>query len=74
MEYCNGGDLKNYIKDKYPLNEFHIQKIINQLINPIEFMYSKNIVQRILKLNNILINFDDYPIKYENNGLHSKYE
>ena len=74
LEYCNGGDLKNYIKDKYPLDEFHIQKIINQLINPIEFMYSKNIVQRILKLNNILINFDDYPIKYENNELHSKYE
>ena len=49
IEYCNGGDLKNYIKEKYPINESHIQKIINQLLNAIEFMYSKNIIKKVLK-------------------------
>ena len=74
IEYCNGGDLKNYIKDKYPINESHIQKIINQLLDPIEFMYSKNIIKRVLKLENILINFNRHSNKSENGELPPKYK
>ena len=74
IEYCNGGDLKNYIKEKYPINESHIQKIINQLLNAIEFMYSKNIIKKVLKLENILINFNKYPNKTENDELPPKYK
>ena len=66
LEYCNGGDLdtysKNYIsKNKRPLNEFYIQKIIQQIAPAIEYMHSNNIIHRDIKLENILINFDNYP-------------
>ena len=74
IEYCNGLDLKNYIGDKYPINEFHIQKIINQLLDAIEFIYSKNIIKKVLKLENILINFNKYPNKSENGELPPKYK
>lgn len=76
LEYCNGGDLKKYIKDKYPINESHIQKIINQLVysEAIEFMYSKNIIKKVLKLENVLLNFDNYKNKTQNEELPSKYQ
>ena len=76
LEYCNGGDLKNYIKDKYPINESHIQKIIKQLVDSeaIEFMYSKNIIKKVLKLENILINFNQYKNKSKNDELPDKYK
>ena len=66
LEYCNGGDLSNYLKNyieenQQPLNEFLIQKIIKQIAPAIEYMNSKNIIHRDIKLENILINFDDYP-------------
>jgi serine/threonine protein kinase len=66
MEYCNGGDLKKYIKDyfneyKQPLNEFYIQKIIKQIVPGMDYLHSKNIIHRDIKLENILINFDSYP-------------
>ena len=66
MEYCNGGDLKKYIKDyfneyKKPLNEFYIQKIIKQIVSGMDYLFSLNIILRDIKLENILINFDTYP-------------
>ena len=66
LEYCNGGDLfgysKYYIKKTgHPLNEFYIQNIIKQIAPAIEYMHSKNIIHRDIKLENILINFDNYP-------------
>ena len=62
LEYCNGGDLKKYMQDKQqPLDEFDIQKIIQQLAPAIEYMHTNNIIHRNLKLENILLNFDKYP-------------
>ena len=61
LEYCNGGDLKKYMQDnQHPLNEFYIQKIIQQLAPAIEYMHTNNIIHRDLKLENILLNFDQY--------------
>ena len=58
LEYCNGGDLKKYLQDnQHPLNEFYIQKIIQQLAPAIEYMHFNNIIYRDLKLENILLFF-----------------
>lgn len=63
FEYCNGGNLLNYVKEyikenKKPLNEYYIQKIINQLVTTIEYMHANKIIHRNIKLENILLNFD----------------
>ena len=69
FEYCNGGNLLEYTKDyikenKKPINEFFIQKIIKQLVSGIESLHSKKIIHRNIKLENILLNFDDYKNEY----------
>ena len=66
LEYCNGGNLREYLtkyikKNKAPLNEFFIQKILKQIAPALEFMHSKNIIHRDIKLENILLNFNNYP-------------
>ena len=66
LEYCNGGNLYEYVtkymkKNKAPLNEFFIQKILKQIAPALEFMHSKNIIHRDIKLENILLNFNNYP-------------
>jgi len=66
LEYCNGGNLREYLqkymeKNKAPLNEFFIQKILRQIAPALEFMHSKNIIHRDIKLENILLNFNTYP-------------
>ena len=66
LEYCNGGNLREYLqkymeKNNAPLNEFFIQKILRQIAPSLEFMHSKNIIHRDIKLENILLNFNTYP-------------
>jgi serine/threonine protein kinase len=64
LEYCNGGDLYQYcqnykLKHKINLPERIVQKIVRQIVDGIKFIHSKNVMHRDLKLENILINFDD---------------
>ena len=66
LEYCNGGNLGDYVRrymdiNKQPLNEFFIQKILRQIAPALEYMHSKNIIHRDIKLENILLNFNTYP-------------
>ena len=77
LEYCNGGDLedysKNYIKEnKQPLNEFYIQKILQQIVPALQYMHTNNIIHRDIKAQNILINFDNYPNVPKNGNLPPK--
>ena len=85
LEYCNGGNLLQYQKfyqktTKTTLNEFYIQKLMKQITAGLEYMHSKKIIHRDIKLENILLNFDKYQniaikgnlppkVKYENISL-----
>lgn len=52
IEYCNEGDLGNYIKKKDNSNDYNF---IYQLISGLKYLYSNNILHRDIKPQNILI-------------------
>jgi serine/threonine protein kinase len=54
MEYCSGGELKNYIQEKAPLPEEEVYRISLQIVEAIRYCHNSGIVHRDLKLENIL--------------------
>lgn len=54
LEYCNGGDLHDYIKYNQ-FNSTSLYKVAIQLYNAINFSHSKGIYHRDLKPENILL-------------------
>jgi serine/threonine protein kinase len=56
MEYCNEGDLCDYMKNNPGRNEKDINMLIKQLISGLDYLYSKGIVHRDIKPQNILLN------------------
>ena len=58
-EYCNGGNLKEYLNIYKKLSEEIVQYIMKQVIEAMKYLHNKKIMHRNLKLNNILINYDD---------------
>ena len=54
MEYCSGGELKEYVQTKGPLNEKEVYRITLQIVDAIRYCHNSLIVHRDLKLENIL--------------------
>ena len=71
MEYCNGGELKGAL-EKYQLkngkafSEEIVQYIMRQIMSAINYLHSRNIMHRDIKLENILL---DYPTEEDKNNL-----
>ena len=55
MEYCENGELFNYIVDKQKLDEDETAYFFYQLINGLNYIHHKNIVHRDLKPENLLL-------------------
>ena len=55
MEYCNGGELFDYIVSKQHLTERQACRFFQEIINSIEYLHSLNIVHRDLKPENLLL-------------------
>ena len=68
MEYCNGGELFNYIVDKEKLDENEASMFFFQLINALEYIHSLGIAHRDLKPENLLL-LDNKIIKIIDFGL-----
>jgi calcium-dependent protein kinase len=76
-EYCNGGDLEScldhYVSEKErPFSEEEVQYIMRQLVSGIKYLHSKtetkeSILHRDLKLENILLHYDN-----EDDRLHKR--
>ncbi|XP_046680294.1 serine/threonine-protein kinase ULK2 isoform X2 [Homalodisca vitripennis] len=57
MEYCNGGDLADYLSLKGTLSEDTIRMFLRQLAGAMKAMHAKGVVHRDLKPQNILLNY-----------------
>ena len=70
-DYCNGGNLSDYIKylkeNNKSCSEEEAQYIMKQLIEAFKYLHNKGIIHRDIKSSNILIYFDSRrrPFKKE---------
>ena len=55
MEYCQGGELFNYIINKKHLTEIQSCKFFHEIIDALEYLHVQNIVHRDIKPQNILL-------------------
>ena len=67
MEYLNGGDLKEFIEDKKSPsnNEKILSLIIYQIMQGLNHLHENNIMNRDIKLENVLLHFYDQEIYYK---------
>ena len=77
MELCNGGglsdcleDYKNKYKKGFP--EETVQYLMKQIVSAINYLHKRNILHRDIKLDNILVNFDNEEDKKNKNMLKAK--
>ena len=76
-EYCNGGNLQSFL-DKYVkennkgLPEEIVQYLMKQIIEAFKYLHNKRILHRNIKLENILINYEDENDKLNNNIMKAK--
>ena len=64
MEYCNGGELskaleKYLLKYGKPFNEELVQYLMRQIIGAFKIIHNQRIMHRDIKLENILLNFNN---------------
>ena len=64
MEYCNGGSLTQCLKIykemyHHPFTEELVQYLMRQIVSAVKYIHSQGIVHRDLKLDNILVNFNN---------------
>nr|XP_005298225.1 serine/threonine-protein kinase ULK2 isoform X3 [Chrysemys picta bellii] len=57
MEYCNGGDLADYLQAKGTLSEDTIRVFLRQIAAAMRILHSKGIIHRDLKPQNILLSY-----------------
>ena len=77
MEYCNGGTLTECL-EKYknlyhrPFTEEIVQHIMRQVVSAVNYMHDLRIIHRDLKLDNILVKFENEEDKNNFNLLKGK--
>ena len=64
MEYCNGGELSKALEkyqEKYnrPFSQEIVQYLMRQIISAFKYIHGLKIIHRDIKLDNILLHFED---------------
>ena len=73
MEYCENGELFNYIVDRQKLDEDEASYFFYQLVNGLDYIHHKKIVHRDLKPENLLLGKGNI-LKIIDFGLSNYYE
>ena len=73
-EFCNGGGLSDCLeeyKKKYgkPFSEQIVQHLMRQIVDALKYLHGKRILHRDIKLDNILVNFENKDDKKNLNML-----
>ncbi|EDV22068.1 uncharacterized protein TRIADDRAFT_29099, partial [Trichoplax adhaerens] len=55
LQFCNGGDLSDYLQDKGTLSEETIRTFLKQIASAMRILHSKGIIHRDLKPQNLLL-------------------
>lgn len=58
MEYVDGQDLKQYIKNNYPLSNERVIQIMSEILSAMTLAHQQGIIHRDLKPQNILLTHD----------------
>ena len=77
MEYCTGGTLSECFQKyqkKYQSGfpEEIIQHIMRQMVDALNYIHDRNIIHRYLKLDNIMVHFDNEKDRNELNMMKAK--
>ncbi|CAL9683685.1 unnamed protein product [Knipowitschia caucasica] len=67
MEYCNGGDLAEYLHSKGTLSEDTIRVFLQQIAGAMRVLQAKGIIHRDLKPQNILLSYPPGRKSHSNN-------
>ena len=73
MEYCEGGELFDYIVKKKQVPEMEACQLFQQIINGVEYLHGQNIIHRDLKPENLLLDYNK-NIKISDFGLSTFYD
>ena len=76
-EFCNGGNLEDFLEkylesNKKALPEEIVQKIFKQVIETFRYLYNKKIIHRNINLRHILINYENEYDRENNNIMKGK--
>ena len=77
MEFCNGGGLSDCLeeykkKNRKPFPEEVVQYLMKQIIGAMNYLHGRHILHRDIKLDNILVNFDNEDDRKKKNMLKAK--
>lgn len=75
LEYCNGGDLLNYIAESGALSETQAGVLIRQIMVTVEYLHHNSISHRDLKPENFLFSLNEHhsTMKLIDFGVSSKF-
>ncbi|KEG14766.1 protein kinase [Trypanosoma grayi] len=69
LEYCDGGDLEDYLSHAFPLSESQLISMFAQLLLGLDHVHLKHLIHRDIKLQNLLLQSATGMVKIGDFGL-----